>query len=516
MGELLVMAAIATCVKILLVPSYHSTDFEVHRNWLAITHSLPVDRWYVDETSEWTLDYPPFFAWFERLLSAFAAVWDPRIVDLSAGKNYASSSCVLFQRGSVMVADSVLYLGLWSYCKGMAPDKRKLVYAVVVFSPGLLIVDHIHFQYNGFLLGILLLSLAALKQGKDLLGGVIFAALVCFKHLFAVAGPVYFVYLLRHYCSGQRRLRNFFQLAISVLGVVVFAFGPFAYYGQIQQVLRRLFPFGRGLCHAYWAPNIWAMYNTADKALSILFKAAGFKVNSTTAAYTGGLVGEFSSYAVLPSITPLITFAMVLSSLVPWLYKIWRNPQPSRVVYYITYAYMCGFMFGWHVHEKASLHFVVPFSLIAVESMDNANDYLFLSTVCYYSLFPLLYEAREYPIKVLVLLLYSTLLWDCFSNYFSVKVDGKGEDKSKASRHSRTALGRLKSSYLAGMILIEIYGQFGHRFLFPQRLEFLPLMLVSAYCSIGVFYIWVQWFRSGFSIHDWSTLPPPKDKKFGV
>lgn len=252
-----------------------STDFEVHRNWLAITHSLPINEWYYEKTSEWTLDYPPFFAYFEWILSHVAKLADPSMVRLF-NLDHDTWQTVYFQRTTVILTELMLVYALQLYIETAPLWSRRAAQVSalsVILSPGLLIIDHIHFQYNGFMYGLLVWSLVLARAKSSLLSsGLVFAALLCFKHIYLYLAPAYFVFLLRTYCLSAKsifriRFQNCLKLGAGLAAIFAAALGPFAAMGQIPQLLSRLFPFSRGLCHAYWAPNVWALYSFSDRVL---------------------------------------------------------------------------------------------------------------------------------------------------------------------------------------------------------------------------------------------------------
>ena len=114
----------------------------MHRNWLAITHTFPISKWYYDvrvlkreymcnisdgccrrrlsgvntnsilsvplaKLTLIALDYPPFFAYFEKLLSIPAFFIDPKIVDVN-NLNYDAWSVIAYQRVTVIFTELVL------------------------------------------------------------------------------------------------------------------------------------------------------------------------------------------------------------------------------------------------------------------------------------------------------------------------------------------------------------------------------------------------------------------------
>ncbi|KAJ2456613.1 glycosyl transferase [Coemansia sp. RSA 2424] len=492
-------------VKLLLWPAYHSTDFEVHRNWLAITNSLPLSKWYLDDGSEWTLDYPPFFAWFEWVLSLAARWWDPRIVQLD-NLGYAAMSCVAFQRLTVVVSELVLFTALRRFVRASGGTTQSKIAAALAFlSPGFLFVDHVHFQYNGFLFGILVYSLVFAMEGRDLLAGTAFAVLLCFKHIFMYIAPAYFIYLLLSYCAVARSRRRsaaagsfaldvgasawrLAKLGTAVVVVFAVAFGPFAALGQLPQLAARLFPFKRGLCHAYWAPNFWALYAFADRLLilsSRFVPALSPAIDlSGLASSTRGRVGD-TSFAVLPDIPPIATFIATLLAQIPACAVLMRGNKkrrgPQRFTQAVVLCAYASYMFGWHVHEKAILLILVPLSLLtAAPTQRTLRMFAVLSTAGYYSLFPLLFGAQELPIKAAVLLAWALCALALLRS-----------DRGVSAWRCLTFVER---AYVLGHVPLFVATE-----LLPScafgRLQFLPLALVSVYTALGVTYSWLGLVR---------------------
>ncbi|TRY63455.1 hypothetical protein TCAL_00872 [Tigriopus californicus] len=484
-----------SCVKLCLWPAYRSTDFEVHRNWLAITHSLPISQWYTDQTSSWTLDYPPFFAWWEFILSQVAYYFDPDMLVVTH-LNHATRSTILFQRLSVIAGDLVLALGVHRCFGGL----KRLghfttsglwgVLVLILANGGLLIVDHIHFQYNGFLFGVSLLSLGAMMQSKHLESAFWFCFVLNLKHIYLYCAPVYFVYLLRSYVlqgkNWWRVLSRLIALGTTVIGVFALSFGPWIYHGQMAIVLGRLFPFKRGLCHAYWAPNFWAVYNICDKIVALIGRRLDwFKLSNDHASMTGGLVQEFD-HAVLPSVAPLTTFLLSLISMVPSLVHLWRHPR--NVLSFLKAVVLCNFgafLFGWHVHEKAILHVTIPLTIVACLERREAKILMFLSLTAHVSLLPLLYRAQESVLKISIVL---------FSWVFYIRWYGQ-----RYQNMVRLPLSCWEACYCIGHALVVIF----ETVIFPclpltlqASWPFLPLLLYSEYCALGLLYAWIQLNRS--------------------
>lgn len=479
---------ILTCIKILLLPTYRSTDFDVHRNWLAITRQLPLEEWYFDDvngTTVHTLDYPPAFAFFEwslanNPLTSFILQDDERCLALLPDyDNEPSPTCVAFQRATVILSDAILWIGAWCASRAFHSDsvhKTTLSFLLIILNPGLLWLDHIHFQYNGMLVGILLASLGCLMAGSNtpstkweydlhhLAGAGLYAFLLNLKHLYLPLGPIYFGYIFSKYCftPGWRRflpLRFLAAATVTALSMLL-PWVPFLLQSdpkrQLLQIIARLFPFGRGLVHDYWAANVWAFFSLGNKLIRALSVRLPLPFKS------------------IPEPSPLVCAVLLLISMLPATVIIFRRPTKRKLIQTVVYVSLCSFMLAYHVHEKAILTALIPLTLL-VESGDRlTHNFLFWQVSLWglLGLFPLLFRPIELAFKLASYFGYLEL-----ASYLLTTPNRR--------MLQRQQLAAISVGVVIG--ILEFFPSHG-------KWEFLPLLITSIVCAHGLIGCWALSF----------------------
>lgn len=329
------------------------------------------------------------------------------------------------------------------------------------------------------------------------------------KHLFLALAPFFFVHLLRQRCvgaSGAPQPRGLAWLAafagLAALGVaaptlpVVFAAGTTP-ADQLRAIAARLFPFDRGLCHAYWAPNVWALYAFADRVAAAALKAAGRaapKAAAGVASSASGLVGV-TAFQVLPAVPPAVTALLTLASMLPALRAVWaaRDARARAALAPSAAAHcaLCTFMLGYHVHEKALLVPLVPLAALACRSAPDAALYLRVSAVAHAALLPLFTHPRELVPKVALVATHAALAPGLLRHALGVRRLGTEGRRDQWAGFALAAAAVLNEA--AALVRSGNGGALPGRW---AKVEFLPLMAVSV--SAGVLLLpcwWGSWRR---------------------
>lgn len=194
---------------------------------------------------------------------------------------------------------------------------------------------------------------------------------------------------------------------------------------------------------------------------------------------TRGLVGD-TAFAVLPEITPRICFILTLVFQVIPLIKLFKSPKWDTFIGSVTLCGYASFLFGWHVHEKAILLVIIPFTLICLNDRRHFGAFKPLAVAGHVSLFPLLFTAAEFPIKTVY-----TIFWLVTTLMVFDRL-------APASNKPRVfLLDRFSTLYIAVSIPLIAYCSLFHGLIFGKSYEFLPLMFTSSYSAVGVVGSWL-------------------------
>ncbi|XP_074654940.1 dolichyl pyrophosphate Man9GlcNAc2 alpha-1,3-glucosyltransferase-like [Tubulanus polymorphus] len=398
-------------------------DFEAQRHWMEITYHLPAKEWY-HNTSEnnlqyWGLDYPPLTAYHSYLMGAIAHRINPLFVPLNASEYHHQIRIAdsfhethkIFMRYTVLIVDILIYLPAiimyhFAFDKTGNIDSidRCMNIVISMLYPGLVLVDHGHFQYNCVSLGLALWAIILIGQQWNLMASVFFCLALNYKQMELYHALPFFSYLLGN-CFKQpttnKALKSFNLLAFSVIVTFVICWFPFLKdcdISQPLQVIHRLFPLKRGIFEDK-VSNVWC-------SLTVLPR-------------------PFKKIKDLPvSVMSAVSLITTCLCVLPSSLHLFRKPTFRNFKLSLVNVALVFYLFSYQVHEKSILLVALPVCLLLPEQPLMCMWLLLIST---FSMYPLLMRdllslpclAMQVLFIILVFLRYGSKLWNIASpSYF--------------------------------------------------------------------------------------------------
>jgi len=404
-------------------------DYEAQRHWMEITTHLPISQWYFHDLEWWGLDYPPLTAYHSWVLGKIGAFINPDWFALYTSRGSEDPNLKIFMRATVIVSEyltfvpaAVVFVRRYSRLQGVTTWTASLALVAILMQPATILIDHVHFQYNTVMLGLVLGSMSSLVAERYKWSAACFVGALMFKQMALYYAFTVFAYLLGRCVFPRINISRLFGIALATAatyGVLVLPLimgtaydtyrgvtahpeldGPLpplplfsfltnyvdtnAFYypvlEMIVQVLHRVFPFSRGLFEDKVA-NVWC-------ALNVVIKLKQWPVE---------LLQKGALFATLISILPpnIIIFL-----------------RPRKATMPLAFAATAWgfFLFSWQVHEKSVLLPLMPMTLLLAGKQGLNREIRvwvgFANILGAWTMFPLL-QRVDLRIPYIVL----TLLW---------------------------------------------------------------------------------------------------------
>ncbi|XP_043250681.1 dolichyl pyrophosphate Man9GlcNAc2 alpha-1,3-glucosyltransferase [Colletes gigas] len=395
-------------------------DYEAQRHWQEITLNLPIDKWYTNTTDNdlqyWGLDYPPLSAYHSLLLGYIANNINSSYVKLHESRGISSEDHKYFMRLTVLCADILVYIPsiiyfMFSSQTSKANEKeisnlfgfnrKHISLLIMLIYPGLILIDHGHFQYNCVSLGLFISTVAAMLQNSYIIGSFLFVVALNYKQMELYHALPIFFYILGKYSPLKKASWLFnlkMLLCISVTVVSTFAIVWLPFFKNLEiftNVVSRLFPFGRGLFEDKVA-NVWCTINVF------------YKIRN---AFTN---------IQLAKICLIATMFEVLPSCI----NLYLNPQKEKFITSLINCALAFFLFSFQVHEKSILLVAIP--VLLYFKTDPFSCFWFL-IISHFSMLPLFLKDDLFTPYCATLTFYVCFIfWMCPDVFNNIKLPGNG------------------------------------------------------------------------------------------